>query len=629
MAIDSAFSWGAGGEAIPHDELEQRRRVAMAMMAKDRGQPMGWAQGLSQGLDKVLGAMMMRDANGQADANRAYESGVMKDLLGGSTGGNVSATPGMNIPRAQAPTPTSPAWPGEETAAATPGGSARTMSWNGEAPTGDLSGGKKEFVERLLPSAIEVSQRTGIDPRIIVGQAAIETGWGRSAPGNNFFGIKSHGVPGGNTLPTTEFVNGSPVRENASFRAYASPEESVKGYGDFMTQNPRYGQMRQAQGMDAQLAALQKSGYATDPNYSAKVGNVARGVQVASLGGAVPSGGNPAAMPAADIEQQAAMSQAEPSWQEASALPNLAPPQRQAPQPSPGVAQVAQAMPQGPDQNRLMMMLADPRLSEGTKKILMLKMQQQEAERARQNEINKPTEGIRNYEYGVKNPGFNQREMELRRANATNVTTNVGGGSDKQIFDTMDESAKAARTTAAGLTGLREARNAIQGGAFTGAGANEMLGLQKIGAALGLANTDKIVNTETFRSAIAPQVAAMLKSTVGTTNISNTDREFAEKAAGGNITLDGGSINRLLDIMERASTAQLEGHQKRLEKVYPDAEKHGRERALFGVDLPAAPAMAPRAAPQAPPAIQDGATATNPKTGERLIFKNGKWQSAI
>ena len=198
-------------------------------------------------------------------------------------------------------------------------------------------------------------------------------------------------------------------------------------------------------------------------------------------------------------------------------------------------------------------------------------------------------------------------KTDIKKAGKPETTVNVGGGSDKQIFDTMDESTKAARTTAAGLTGLREARNAINGGAFTGAGANQLLGMQKIGAALGLANSDKIVNTETFRSAIAPQVAAVLKSTVGTANISNSDREFAEKAAGGNITLDEKSITRLLDIMERASTAQLEGHQKRLEAVYGDPEKYKRERALFGVDMPAAPPMAAPASAAAPAAPDRGA----------------------
>jgi hypothetical protein len=114
---------------------------------------------------------------------------------------------------------------------------------------------------------------------------------------------------------------------------------------------------------------------------------------------------------------------------------------------------------------------------------------------------------------------------------------------------------------------------------------------------LGLGNADKITNTETFRAAIAPQVSAVLKATVGTTNISNTDREFAEKAAGGNITLDEKSISRLLDIMERASVGKLNSHQKTLERVYPDAEKYARERALFGVEMPAAIPAPPPAAP--------------------------------
>jgi hypothetical protein len=209
----------------------------------------------------------------------------------------------------------------------------------------------------------------------------------------------------------------------------------------------------------------------------------------------------------------------------------------------------------------------------------------------------KPTDDIREFQYGQKNPEFNKWVLEKSRAKATNVTTNVGGGSDKQIFDALDESAKEARAVASGLTGLREARTAIQGGAITGAGADQRLMLQKVGALVGVADPSKITNTETFRAAIAPQVAAVLKSTVGTANISNTDREFAEKAAGGSITLDEKSITRLMDIMERASVGKLEAHQKKVDKIYSDPEKFGRERALFGVDMPATPVPAPASAP--------------------------------
>lgn len=190
--------------------------------------------------------------------------------------------------------------------------------------------------------------------------------------------------------------------------------------------------------------------------------------------------------------------------------------------------------------------------------------------------------------------GYDAWSTAKARAAAINInnTNNTGGGSDKQIFDEFAERSKLARSTATGLVALRDARTALQGdgGAITGFRANERLALQKAGAYLGVTEPASIQNTETFRAAIAPQVASVLKSTVGTANISNSDREFAEKAAGGSITLDEGSIKRLLDIMEKASVAQLQQHQEQLDVVYPDPVANKRERALFGIKVPTAAA---------------------------------------
>jgi hypothetical protein len=127
----------------------------------------------------------------------------------------------------------------------------------------------------MMPAATAAAEQTGIDPRIIVAQAALESGWGRSAPGNNFFGIKSHGQDGGQTLSTTEVIDGQTVRINDSFRTYGSPEESVQGYADFIRQNPRYRAVMEAEGLEAQVAALGASGYATDPDYAAKIMQIA------------------------------------------------------------------------------------------------------------------------------------------------------------------------------------------------------------------------------------------------------------------------------------------------------------------------------------------------------------------
>lgn len=166
------------------------------------------------------------------------------------------------------------------------------------------------------------------------------------------------------------------------------------------------------------------------------------------------------------------------------------------------------------------------------------------------------------------------------------TTVNMGGGSDKQIFDTLVADRDIARSVVSGYAGLAEAKKAVDSGIISGFGADQVLALQKVGAAIGVADPTIIQNTETFRSAIAPQVAAMLKATAGTANLSNADREFAEKAAGGNINLDAGTIKRLLGIMETAARTSIEGYQRKLDAIYPDTPQFARERAIFAIPAP-------------------------------------------
>lgn len=173
--------------------------------------------------------------------------------------------------------------------AAPPNGSAPDLMRN---PTGGVGGGnyaapdfkmggnQEAFVAAMMPHALRAAEQTGLDPRLIIAQAAQETGWGKSAPGNNYFGIKSHGRAGGNTLATNEVINGKTVRINDSFRGYGSMGESVDGYAEFLRTNPRYRHMLAASDLDGQLSALGKSGYATDPNYARSVGAIARSIVI-------------------------------------------------------------------------------------------------------------------------------------------------------------------------------------------------------------------------------------------------------------------------------------------------------------------------------------------------------------
>ncbi|GEP04028.1 glycoside hydrolase family 73 protein [Methylobacterium oxalidis] len=169
--------------------------------------------------------------------------------------------------------------------AASPRSTPTFVGLSGSAPSVSpkLAGSNADFISAMMPHAIEASKATGVDPRIILAQSAIETGWGRSAPGNNYFGIKSHGSPGGNTLATTEVIDGVPTRVNDSFRAFPSMAASAAGYADFINANPRYAGLKGAQGLEAQADALQRSGYATDPKYGAKVLSIARGIPQADM----------------------------------------------------------------------------------------------------------------------------------------------------------------------------------------------------------------------------------------------------------------------------------------------------------------------------------------------------------
>jgi flagellum-specific peptidoglycan hydrolase FlgJ len=139
---------------------------------------------------------------------------------------------------------------------------------------------KDEFIAAMTPVAKEVAANLGVSHKIILAQAALESGWGKHQRSNNLMGIKSHGEAGGVDVVTHEVVNGKRVKIKDSFRQYDTPEDSIRGYGAFLKANSRYRHFLRAgaESEDAQLSALQSSGYATDPMYSQKLKNIIQGI---------------------------------------------------------------------------------------------------------------------------------------------------------------------------------------------------------------------------------------------------------------------------------------------------------------------------------------------------------------
>ncbi len=144
-----------------------------------------------------------------------------------------------------------------------------------------------EFVKHLWPGASRAAAELGVSPEVLLAQAALETGWGKKiirqepdVSSHNLFNIKADQRWKGEktSINTLEYINGAMVKQRAAFRAYGSYAESFSDYVNFLRTNPRYGEALQQRGNDAAfVTALHKAGYATDPDYAAKIQRILNG----------------------------------------------------------------------------------------------------------------------------------------------------------------------------------------------------------------------------------------------------------------------------------------------------------------------------------------------------------------
>lgn len=146
---------------------------------------------------------------------------------------------------------------------------------------------RRAFVEKLLPEARAVSRESGIPERFLIGHAALESGWGArelrgadGTPSHNLFGIKAGPGWRGATVqaPTTEYVDGVAQKRVETFRAYDSYGDALRDYASLLGTLPRYAEvMKHTQDAGAYARELQRAGYATDPDYGAKLAGVIEG----------------------------------------------------------------------------------------------------------------------------------------------------------------------------------------------------------------------------------------------------------------------------------------------------------------------------------------------------------------
>jgi flagellar protein FlgJ len=162
----------------------------------------------------------------------------------------------------------------------------RSMAQPPLAPARKAFSNADEFVATMLPLAKDAAARIGVDPTVLVAQAALETGWGKSvmrqqdgSSSHNLFGIKATGSWNGGQARaiTSEFRDGKMVKETADFRSYDSYADSFHDLVSLLQNNNRYKEVvNSADNPEQFVKELQKAGYATDPDYASKISQIAK-----------------------------------------------------------------------------------------------------------------------------------------------------------------------------------------------------------------------------------------------------------------------------------------------------------------------------------------------------------------
>lgn len=164
--------------------------------------------------------------------------------------------------------------------AATPAAAAATASAVAAPATAATPAQQAEFVRAMTPLAEAAGRRLGVAPETVLAHAALESGWGRHVPAAdgrssfNFFGIKAQRGWNGAALAatTTEFDAAGARRVDAAFRGYDSAAAGVADYAGLLAGNARYaGALNTGADVGAFASALQRGGYATDPDYVRKL----------------------------------------------------------------------------------------------------------------------------------------------------------------------------------------------------------------------------------------------------------------------------------------------------------------------------------------------------------------------
>jgi peptidoglycan hydrolase FlgJ len=252
----------------------------LASLKRDPTSPQA-IEGVAAQVEALFLQMMlksMRDATASDDPD-SNEMGMYQDMFDKQVALSISQHDDLGIGallKRQLSGKTAPPAPKQASAGGSSAAAAGAAAAMAQTPA--------QFVNHVMPSIRRAAAELGVNPKGLLAQAALETGWGRRMPRNpdgssslNLFGIKAGDEWTGAraTADTVEFNNGVATPRRSVFRSYGSIEESVSDFANLLRNSPRYRQAIAA-GADPQhyIDGIGRSGYATDPDYADKLSQI-------------------------------------------------------------------------------------------------------------------------------------------------------------------------------------------------------------------------------------------------------------------------------------------------------------------------------------------------------------------
>lgn len=187
-------------------------------------------------------------------------------------------------------------------------------------------------------------------------------------------------------------------------------------------------------------------------------------------------------------------------------------------------------------------------------------------------EVNLPGGNVQRDKYDPQTGQLSQVTGNKPPASVTNVNMKQESAFEGELGKENVKDIKAtqvkARDAASIISTIHQGRNLLDSGMITGVGAEYVT---KFGQALQQAGftkgKDAISNTQAFTATMANSVAKQIKEFGAGTGLSDADRDYAVKMAGGDITLDEKSIRKILDMNETAARNIIKTHNKSVKGI--------------------------------------------------------------